>query len=217
MMMTPLVYWKTMPSYDYWISDLQKTIGCTALIFIQLKSDRMIPLNDEKTDRICCRCLLKCDVEGEFPSLFVYNNLPAWANCVAVLTCVPCTCTYTISLRRWTWTGDFKCREVKTGFFRKRWTQTGSSGTLIGWKSGQTTIIPLWDRMEGAWLWTLMSKCWCCRVSFLRVLLAKSQGCYSETGLHIVMYRNFVCLWRRHNCNWSLPFCALDLLIYEIN
>ncbi len=61
--------------------------------------------------------------------------------------------------RRWTWTGDFKCREVKTGFCRKRWTQTGSSGTLIGWKSGQTTFIPLWDRMEGAWLWTLYCMC----------------------------------------------------------
>ncbi len=33
--------------------------------------------------------------------------------------------------------------------------QTGSTGTLIGWKSGQTTFVPLWDRMEGAWLWTL--------------------------------------------------------------
>jgi hypothetical protein len=33
--------------------------------------------------------------------------------------------------------------------------QTGSSGTLIGWKSGQTPFFPLWDRMEGAWLWTL--------------------------------------------------------------
>jgi hypothetical protein len=32
--------------------------------------------------------------------------------------------------------------------------QTGSSGTLIGWKSGQTTLVPLWDRMEGAWLRT---------------------------------------------------------------
>ncbi len=61
------------------------------------------------------------------------------------------------SQRRWTWTGDFKCREVKTGFCRKRWTQTGSSGTLIGWKSGQTTFIPLWDRMEGAWLWTQLN------------------------------------------------------------
>ncbi len=60
-----------------------------------------------------------------------------------------------VVLRRWTWTGDFKCREVKTGFCRKRWTRTGSSGTLIGWKSGQTTFIPLWDRMEGAWLYTL--------------------------------------------------------------
>ncbi len=35
--------------------------------------------------------------------------------------------------------------------------QTGSSGTLIGWKSGQTTYFPLWDRMEGAWLSTLIS------------------------------------------------------------
>ncbi len=33
--------------------------------------------------------------------------------------------------------------------------QTGSSGTLIGWISGQTTFVPLWDRMEGAWLRTL--------------------------------------------------------------
>ena len=32
--------------------------------------------------------------------------------------------------------------------------QTGSSGTLIGWKSGQTTFVPLWDRMEAAWLLT---------------------------------------------------------------
>ncbi len=36
--------------------------------------------------------------------------------------------------------------------------QTGSSGTLIGWKSGQTTFVPLWDRMEGAWLRTLCSR-----------------------------------------------------------
>ncbi len=32
--------------------------------------------------------------------------------------------------------------------------QAGSSGTLIGWESGQTTFVPLWDRMEGAWLRT---------------------------------------------------------------
>ncbi len=59
-----------------------------------------------------------------------------------------------VLLRRWTWTGDFKCREVKTGFYRNRSMQTGSSGTLIGWKSGQTTFVPLWDWMEGAWLRT---------------------------------------------------------------
>ncbi len=44
----------------------------------------------------------------------------------------------------------------------------------------------------------------------------KKLGWYSETGFHIGMDRNFVCLCRKHNCNWSLPFCA-DLLIYEIN
>ncbi len=32
--------------------------------------------------------------------------------------------------------------------------QTGSSETLIGWKSGKTTFVPLWDRIEGAWVWT---------------------------------------------------------------
>jgi hypothetical protein len=46
-------------------------------------------------------------------------------------------------------------REVKTGFYRNKSMHTGSSGTLIGWKSGQTTFVPLWDRMEGAWLRTL--------------------------------------------------------------
>ncbi len=32
--------------------------------------------------------------------------------------------------------------------------QTGFSETLIGWKPGITTNVPLWDRMEGALLWT---------------------------------------------------------------
>ncbi len=73
-----------------------------------------------------------------------------------------------ISLRRWTWTGDFKCREVKTGFYRNRWMQTGSSGTLIGWKSGQTTFVPLWDWMEGAWLRSLFS------LLFLYVIFSSS-------------------------------------------
>ncbi len=56
--------------------------------------------------------------------------------------------------RRWTWTGDLKCREVKSGFYRNWSMKTGSSGTLIGWESGQTTFVPLWDWMEGAWLRT---------------------------------------------------------------
>ncbi len=33
--------------------------------------------------------------------------------------------------------------------------QTGSSEALICWKSRKTTYVPIWDRMEGAWLWTL--------------------------------------------------------------
>jgi hypothetical protein len=32
--------------------------------------------------------------------------------------------------------------------------QTGPSETFIGWKSGQTTFVPLWVQMEGAWIWT---------------------------------------------------------------
>jgi hypothetical protein len=33
--------------------------------------------------------------------------------------------------------GDLKCSRVKTGFCRKRYRQTGSSETLISWKSGK--------------------------------------------------------------------------------
>ncbi len=62
--------------------------------------------------------------------------------------CVLCEYTHkatspTITGGGTTWTGDFKCREVKTGFYRNRSMPTGSSGTLIGWKSGQTTYFPL--------------------------------------------------------------------------
>jgi hypothetical protein len=30
--------------------------------------------------------------------------------------------------------------------------------TLIGWKSGKTTYVSLWDRMEGACLWTQIKR-----------------------------------------------------------
>jgi hypothetical protein len=39
------------------------------------------------------------------------------------------------------WTGYLKCREIKTGFSQKRYIQTGSSVTLIGWKFGNTTYV----------------------------------------------------------------------------
>ncbi len=54
-----------------------------------------------------------------------------------------------------TWRGDLKCRKVRTWFRRKRSMQTGSSETLIGWKSRKITYVPLWDRMDWAWLWAL--------------------------------------------------------------
>ncbi len=62
---------------------------------------------------------------------------------------------YSVTLGCTTWTEDLKCREVKTAFCRKRSMKTSSSETLIGWKSGKTTYVPLWDRMEGGWLLTL--------------------------------------------------------------
>jgi hypothetical protein len=50
--------------------------------------------------------------------------------------------------------------------------QTGSPGTLIGWKSGQTTFVPLWDRMEGAWLRTQYNEC--TRLHQLRTMNVRS-------------------------------------------
>jgi hypothetical protein len=31
-----------------------------------------------------------------------------------------------------------------------------ASETFMGWKSGKTKFVPLWDRLEGAWLWARM-------------------------------------------------------------
>ena len=49
----------------------------------------------------------------------------------------------------------FQMQRGKNWICRNRSMQSSSSGTLIRWKSGQTTFVPLWDRMEGAWLRTL--------------------------------------------------------------
>ncbi len=46
-------------------------------------------------------------------------------------------------------TGDLKCREEKTGFCRKREMQTGSSETLIGWKSESIATLPPFGPIEG--------------------------------------------------------------------
>jgi hypothetical protein len=41
----------------------------------------------------------------------------------------------------------------------------------------------------------------------------KNLGLYSETGFHMGMYRNFVCLWRRHNCRSQVIDISLSALI----
>ncbi len=84
---------------------------------------------------------------------------------------IPCAtlkrrgCRWVISVYLWgdtTWTEDFKCREVKTEFSESDECKPGSSGTLIGWISGQTTFDPLWDRMEGAFFWWMPGwRRWC--------------------------------------------------------
>ncbi len=102
--------------------------------------------------------------------------------------------------RRWTWTGDFKCREVKTGFCRNRSMQTGSSGILIGWISGQTTFVPLWVRMEGSWLWAQKNpkhNWWCHSTEHHLTYFHKIRGpCY--------IYFLFICkLWKNTNHNYK--------------
>jgi hypothetical protein len=39
------------------------------------------------------------------------------------------------------------------------------------------------------------------------------EGCYSETGFHIGMDRNCVCLWHRHNCRSQVIDLYLSALI----
>jgi hypothetical protein len=39
-------------------------------------------------------------------------------------------------------------------------------------------------------------------------------GLYSETGFHIGMERNFVCLWRRPNCRSQVIDLYLSALIF---
>jgi hypothetical protein len=43
----------------------------------------------------------------------------------------------------------FQMQGGKNGFCRNRSMQIGSFGTLIGWKSGQTTYVPLWVGPNG--------------------------------------------------------------------
>ncbi len=73
------------------------------------------------------------------------------------------------SLRRWTWTGDFKCREVKTGFFPKEmnanrffwdshWLEIWSNHfyPFMGPNGGSVAMDSEW-RDRGYRLWPLLS------------------------------------------------------------
>jgi hypothetical protein len=136
--------------------------------------------------------------------------------CQRNVTCKRTSNSLTRSARgRTSWTGDFKCREVKTGFCRNRSMKTGSSGTLIGWISGQTTFVPLWDRMEGAWLWTqgtffkfFPCMCVCSGIFPLKVTLI---GCklilYEDiTAWGLLIFRDLWLYWTEielHVCTYS--------------
>jgi hypothetical protein len=58
------------------------------------------------------------------------------------------------SQRRYDMNGTFQMQGGESLILPKLINATGFSETLIGLKSGKITYVPLWDRMEGAWLWT---------------------------------------------------------------
>jgi len=68
---------------------------------------------------------------------------------------------------------------VKNWILPKETNATGSSETLIGWKSGH---VPLWDLMKGAWLWTLAATPRDCKPQFSLFENANSQSstCYEQ-------------------------------------
>ncbi len=57
---------------------------------------------------------------------------------------------------------------------------------LIGCQGGTDRMLEVLDAAEG---------------QNVAVAALWIQDCYSETGFHIVIDRNFVCLWRSHNGN----------------
>ncbi len=75
--------------------------------------------------------------------------------------------------------------------------QTGSSGSRIGWKSGQTTYFPLRDRMEGAWLWTPDSL-----DDVIQVLFFHKMPGYILVLVNPKDYKNL--LWPHAAVQWSL-------------
>jgi hypothetical protein len=62
-------------------------------------------------------------------------------------------------VRRYDMNGISQMQGGKNRILLKELNANRSFETLIGWnwKSGKTTYVRLWDRMEGAWLWTYLS------------------------------------------------------------
>ncbi len=108
-------------------------------------------------------------------------------------------------------TGYFKCREVKTGFYRNKSMQTGSSGTLIGWKSGQTTFVPLWDRMEGAWLRT--QGCAFCPRACQQYFVYRRNFNFLHACVYMVHY---IMIWGRSDWGFWL-WDAASLVLYTVS
>jgi hypothetical protein len=53
----------------------------------------------------------------------------------------------------------------------------------------------------------------CTKAYFQPIFCQITKGLYSETGFHIGMDQNFVCLWRRHKCKSQVIDLSLSALI----
>ncbi len=89
--------------------------------------------------------------------------------------------------------GRSQIQGCKNRILLKEINATGSSETLIGWKSGKNTFVTLWDRMEGAWLWTLshlLDSEFYCLLLFLHDMFRKGNPCVLVRELHLYRYRS---------------------------
>ncbi len=77
--------------------------------------------------------------------------------------------------RRYDMNGRSQLKGGKNWILLKELNTNHSSETLIGWKFGKTTYVPLCDRKEGAWLY---NRLWMRRNTVERDYLMKCHHCY---------------------------------------